>query len=138
MRHKVYGRRLGRNKNQRTALFKSLVQALFLHGSIETSQSKAKAIKGLVDKIINQAKDPRTRRLLQTFLVKKEVRERLVKEIVPALKNRTSGYSSLIRLGPRQGDSAMMVRMSLLTEEVKEKNDDGRSVVKSGSSKSKK
>lgn len=43
MRHRVYGKKLGRNKNQRQALFKSLVRELKLHGSIKTSLAKAKA-----------------------------------------------------------------------------------------------
>lgn len=106
MRHKVYGKHLGRDKNERTALFKNLIGSLILHGSITTTEAKAKAIKGLVDKMINQAKkkpDP------------------LFKDIVPRLKSRTSGYTSLIRLGPRQGDGAMIVKLSLLLEEAKKK-----------------
>lgn len=83
-------------------LFKSLVQSLFLHGTIETSETKAKAIKGLVDKIINLAKD------------KKIYRFGLIKEILPKLGNRTSGYTSLVKLGTRLGDQTMMVRMSLI------------------------
>lgn len=119
MRHRVYGSKLGRNKNQRTALFKNLVQSLILHSSIQTTEAKAKAIKGLVDKIINQAKNPDTRRLLQTFLISKKTQEKLIKEIIPLLKSRTSGYTSLIRMGQRKGDGAMMVKISLLLEEKK-------------------
>ncbi|MBI3109746.1 50S ribosomal protein L17 [Candidatus Daviesbacteria bacterium] len=114
MRHKVYGKHLGRDKNERAALFKNLVGSLILHGSIQVSEAKAKAIKGLVDKIINQAKTPNTRRLLQTFLTSKKIQEKLIQEVIPVLKSRTSGYTSLVKLGPRQGDGAMMVRMSLL------------------------
>lgn len=101
MRHKVYGKHLGRDKNERTALFKNLIGSLILHGSITTTEAKAKAIKGLVDKKINQAKKGKDSRF---------------KEIIPRLKNRTSGYISLIKLGPRQGDGAKMVKMSLLTK----------------------
>lgn len=119
MRHNIYGKKLGRNKNQRRALFKNLVQALLIHGSIQTSKAKAKAIKGLVDKIISQAKNKNTQRLLQTFLNQKEIREKLIKEIAPALKDRQSGYTSLVKLGQRKGDGAMMVKMSLLMDERK-------------------
>ncbi len=110
MKHSVYGKKLGRNKNQRTALFKNLVQSLILHGSIKTTESKAKAIKGLVDKIINQAKKTNTQN-----------KEKLVKDRLPFLKNRNSGYTSVVRMGQRKGDGAMMVRLSLLLEEKKEK-----------------
>lgn len=91
MRHRVYGKKLGRNKNERTALFKSLVQELLLHGTITTSQAKAKAIKGLVDKIINSTKSKDARK---------------------------SGYTKLVRLGTRLGDQTMMVKMSLI-EKIK-------------------
>lgn len=119
MRHKVYGKKLGRDKNQRAALLKNLISSLILHGSIETTETKAKAIKGLVDKIINQAKTKETQRLLQTFLTQKPIVEKLVKEVVPSLKSRNSGYTSTVKLGQRYGDNAMIVRMSLLSEEIR-------------------
>lgn len=119
MRHRVYGKKLGRNKNERSALFKSLVQELFLHGSITTTKSKAKAVKGLVDKIINLAKNKNTQRLLQTYL-NKDLQERLIKQIIPKLENRVSGYTGLVRIGVRSGDQTMMVKMSLIgAEELK-------------------
>lgn len=114
MRHSVYGKKLSRDKNQRAALFKSLVQSLLLSESIQTTEAKAKAIKGLVDKIITQAKSTATRRLVNQFLVSKQTQEKLVKELLPRLKDRQSGYTSIVKLGPRQGDGAMMVKMSLL------------------------
>lgn len=120
MRHRVYGKHLGRDKNARTALFKSLVGSLILHGEIVTTESKAKAIKGLIDKIITQAKSRETRRLVSGFLVQKNVQDKLFKEIIPAVKERSSGYTSIIRLGSRLGDNAVQVRMRLLTEEIKE------------------
>jgi large subunit ribosomal protein L17 len=120
VKHKVYGKHLSRDKNQRVALFKSLVGALILHGSIVTTQTKAKAIKGLVDKIISQAKSKNTQRLVSQFLINKDIQEKLFKEIVPSVKNRTSGYTTIVKLGNRPGDNAMKVRMSLLVEEAKE------------------
>lgn len=120
MRHRVYGKHLGRDKNQRASLFKNLVGALILHGSIETTESKAKAIKGLVDKVITEAKNKNTQRLVSQFLTQKKVQEKLFKEVVPAVKTRNSGYTSIIKLGERLGDSAMKVRMTILMEEKKE------------------
>lgn len=117
MRHRVYGKKLGRSKNERTALFKSLVQELVLHGTITTTEAKAKAIKGLVDKIINLAKNKNSKKLLQAYFSNKLLQERLVKEIVPKLGNRNSGYTSLLRLGVREGDRSLIVRMSLIGSE---------------------
>lgn len=120
MRHRVYGKHLGRDKDQRTALFKSLVRSLILEESIKTTQPKAKAVKGLVDKIINQAKSQTSKRLVSQFLIHKSVAEKLTKEILPRVKSRTSGYTSLVKLGPRLGDGAMMVKLSLILDIVKE------------------
>ena len=117
MRHRRNGKKLGRNKNERTALFKSLVQALFIHGTIETSESKAKAVKGLVDKVINLAKSKNTQRLLQAYLINKDLQMRLIKEIAPKLDDRVSGYTTLARLGERLGDRSMRVRMSIIHSE---------------------
>lgn len=119
MRHRVYGRILGRDKNQRSILFRGLVEALIIQEKIETTQAKAKAISGLVDKIVNLAKSPTTKRLVSQFLTHKKTLEKLEKEILPKLKSRNSGYSSITRVGKRLGDGAMMVSMKLLLEEPK-------------------
>lgn len=118
MRHKVYGRHLNRDKNARTALFRNLVRSLILSEKIQTTESKAKAIKGLVDKLVTQAKSPTTRRLVSQFIVDKQVAEKLIKDIAPRLNERSSGYTSMVKLGRRLGDGAMMVQMQLLTKAV--------------------
>ncbi len=114
MKHRVYGKHFSRNKDERDLLFKSLVSSLFLRGTIETSLKKATAVKGLVDKLINNAKDKSRAYLLQGYLSDKQLRERLIKEIAPKLGGRNSGYTSLVKLGQRTGDATMMVRMSLI------------------------
>ena len=120
MRHRVYGKHLGRNKDERDTLFKGLLKSLLTYGTIQTSEAKAKAIKGLVDKVINFSKDKKRQHLLQSFLIDKNLRDRLIKEIVPKISNRNSGYTSLVRLGSRFGDQTMMVKMSLIgAEELK-------------------
>jgi len=119
VRHSVYGKKLSRDKNQRTALFKALVQSLLLSEKIQTTQAKAQAVKGLVDKIITQAKNPNTRRLVTQFLTNKKVSDKLFNEIVPSLQSRQSGYTSIVKLGFRKGDGAMIVQMRLLLDEAK-------------------
>lgn len=119
MRHNVYGKHLGRRNDERSALFKSLVRNLFLYESIETTEAKAKAIKGLVDRIITQAKFPATKRLVKQFLNEKQIEEKLFKEIVPKVQSRNSGYTATIKVGRRLGDGAMVVKMSLLVDTVK-------------------
>lgn len=119
MRHKVYGKHLGRDTNQRTALFRGLIRSLILHESITTTDSKAKSIKGLVDRVISKAKDSSnaSQRVLESILPQKQVREKLLAGIVPQVQGRTSGFTQTVRLGRRLGDGAMMVKMSLIKEE---------------------
>ncbi len=119
MRHKVYGKHLGRNKNQRTALFKSLVASLILSEKIQTTEAKAKAIKPLVDKLITQAKSKTASRHVFEFFSQKTTAQKLVDDIAPRTGARTSGYTSTIKVGPRQGDGAMIVSITLLLEAAK-------------------
>lgn len=119
MRHRVYGKHLSRSKDQRTALFKSLVRSLILEESIKTTLPKSKAVKGLVDKIITQAKSETSKRLVAQFLPHKNVLEKLNNVILPRVASRTSGYTSVVKMGPRMGDGAMIVKMSLILDEAK-------------------
>jgi large subunit ribosomal protein L17 len=124
VRHKVYGRHLGRNTDQRKALFKNLVSSLILSEKIETTEQKAKAIKPLFDKLVTSAsskKNSNSQRLVSQFLGSNQASEKLIKEIVPRLGNRTSGFTSVTRLGRRLGDGATVVQMRLLLEENSKK-----------------
>lgn len=125
MRHRVYGRHLGRDKNQRTALFRGLVRSLILHESITTTSPKAKAIKGFVDHLISKGQQGTegSKQVVLSNIPQKEVREKLLGQIVPRYKNRISGFTTTTRLGQRAGDGAMLVRMSLIDGDIKEKKD---------------
>lgn len=116
MRHKVYGRHLGRDKNQRTALFKGLVRSLFLYESITTTEAKAKSVKGLVDRLIVKGKrgDNASKNFILSMVPDKEIREKLLTDIAPRYPERPSGFTDLVKLGTRAGDGAMMVKMSLM------------------------
>jgi large subunit ribosomal protein L17 len=118
VRHRVYGSKLSRDKNQRTALFRSLIRELIIQESITTTQAKAKAIKGLVDRLITKSKasDNASKTVVSSFLTQPEVRKKLSDDILPKLGDRTSGFTEVVRLGIRPGDGTMMVKMSLLTE----------------------
>lgn len=120
MRHRVYGKHLGRNKNQRTALFKGLVRSLILHESIQTTAPKSKAIKGLVDKLIVKGKDKSNASVnfIKSILPHEEVMKKLIEDIAPRFKDRNSGFTQVARLGVRQGDGAMMVKMSLISDQI--------------------
>src|SRR5437879_3894437 len=120
MRHRVKANKLGRDTAQRKSLFKNLLTALFVHGEIQTTEAKAKAIKGLADKLISraQAGTMPARRLIGRFFGTRAVVNRLVDEVAPAMKDRKSGFTRIIRLGKRMGDDSMMVKMELVTKPV--------------------
>lgn len=124
MRHQVKGKKLSRNSSQRKALFKSLINALVIHGEIKTTESKARAIRGLVDKLISKGKRGtlHSRRLVGSFLQNKKAVSRIVDELGPIFAQRPGGFSRMVRLGKRRGDDAMMVKLELVEKPVVKKS----------------
>lgn len=120
MRHNYKGRKLGTDYSHTKAMKRSLVSALFLNDRIKTIESRAKEIRGDVDKIITWAKrgDLHSRRLAMAALGNDS---ELVREIFEKVEqgmfvDRQGGYTRIIKLGPRKGDNAPMVIMELITE----------------------
>ena len=116
MRHRVKGKKLSRTSSQRKALFKGLINALVIHGEIKTTESKAKAVRGLLDKLITKGKKGtlHSRRLIAAFLQNKLAVNRIVDELGPLFAKRTGGFSRMVRLGARRGDNATMVKLELV------------------------
>lgn len=123
MRHRVAGKKLNRDIKHRKALFKNLINALIIHEEIQTTESKAKAIKGLTDKLISRGKKGtlHSRRLIAAFLQDKKVVNKIVDELGPRFKDRASGFTRIIRLGKRRGDDAMIVKIELVEKAQEEK-----------------
>lgn len=121
MRKNVFGRRFKRDKNQRKALLKGLISSLVLSNRIQTTEAKAKAIKGEVDKVINNAKKGglTARRLISTHLSQIAL-EKLMTEVSSRFNQRSSGYTRIIRVNKRVSDGASLVLMEFVDEaEVK-------------------
>lgn len=113
MRKKVFGKQLSRDKNERTALFKGLMSALVLNESIQTTEAKAKAIKGEIEKLVTRAlrsSSGQARRLLGKGLTPLAIEKMLI-NIAPRFKERKGGYTRIIRLGKRFGDDAQVVML---------------------------
>lgn len=125
MRHNYKGRKLGTDFAHTKAMKRSLVQALFLNDRIKTIESRAKEIRPDVDKIITWAKkgDLHSRRLAIAALGndKELVREIFEKVEQGMFADRQGGYTRIMKLGNRKGDSAPMVIMELVTEPVAKK-----------------
>ena len=123
MRHRVFGRKLGRDRDHRKALFKNLVASLIIHEQIKTTEAKAKSVKGLVDKIITKGKmgGLHAQRNLIGFFANRQVVDKVVKVLTPRFKQRTSGFTRIVRLGKRKGDQASIVRLELVDKKIIEK-----------------
>ena len=110
MRKNVFGRQLKRDKNERKALFKGLISSLVLHGRIKTTEEKAKAIKGQIDKIITRVKKDKTgiNSKLERYLTN-DAFKKLISEAALSFTGRNSGYTRIIKLGERFSDAASTV-----------------------------
>lgn len=126
MRHHVAGYRLGRSKDQRIALRRTLMRQLFTHERIQTTRAKAAAIRGEAEKLITVARNSakgsdidkvNARRLVAARLGNDpEIVKKLFDDIGPRFANRNGGYTRVLKLGPRQGDAADMVLLELVEE----------------------
>jgi large subunit ribosomal protein L17 len=116
MRHKVAGRKLGRDTAHRKALFRNLVTELFRHEQIRTTEAKAKAVRPQAERLITLAKrgDLHSRRMAARDVQDPEVLQILFDEIAGRYEDREGGYTRIYKLGPRQGDAAPMALISLV------------------------
>jgi|SRR3989339_2180350 len=140
MKHRIADKKLNRDTKHRKALLKNLIASLFEHGEITTTEAKAKAIKGLVDKIIYKAQQGTiaTRRVLAGFFGRRSLVNTVVDKVAPAMKDRMSGFTRIVRMGRRRGDNAMLVKMELIKKpEQIEKKEQSKKDSKPASTKTK-
>ncbi|MCI0552894.1 MAG: 50S ribosomal protein L17 [Anaerolineae bacterium] len=125
MRHQVSGYRLGRTTGARLALRRNLIKQFFTHERIQTTRAKASAIRGEAERLITIARNSaqgsdidkvNARRLVVSRLGDNQLIKRLFDEIAPRFVNRNGGYTRMLKLGPRMGDSAEMVILELVEE----------------------
>lgn len=116
MRHRKKGRQLGRQTKHRWALFRSLVTSLLEHERIETTEAKAKEIRGFTDRMITLGKEgtlPARRRAL-AFIRSKDVVSKLFSDVAGRFKDRQGGYTRMVKTRRRIGDGAEMVAIELV------------------------
>ncbi|AEH45353.1 ribosomal protein L17 [Thermodesulfatator indicus DSM 15286] len=123
MRHRKKSRRLVGKWEHRKALLRNLLIALFIHERIQTTEAKAKELRRLADKMIGLAKrgDLAARRQALSILPDKAVIRKLFSEIKDRYAYRQSGFTRIVRIGPRRGDAAMMVIIELVTDKLEHK-----------------
>ena len=128
MRHRNAHRKLGRVSEHRIALLRNQATALLMHERIETTVPKAKELRPFVERLITVAKrgisdggaTPRAlhaRRLVIEDIVDRDVVSKLFDTIAPRFQQRPGGYTRILRLGFRRGDSAEVAQIELVGSE---------------------
>lgn len=120
MRHNKAGRRLGRTTSHREAMFRNMVTSLLNHEKITTTDAKAKEIRSVAEKMITLGKrgDLHAMRLAAAYIREKSVVTKLFSTIAPRYKERSGGYTRIIKLGIRQGDTAPISLIELVEEDM--------------------
>ena len=120
MRHNNSGRRLGRKTSHREAMFRNMVTSLLNHEKITTTDAKAKEIRSVAEKMITLGKrgDLHSMRLAASYIREKSVVTKLFASIAPRYKERSGGYTRIIKLGIRQGDTAPISMIELVEEQL--------------------
>ncbi len=116
MRHRKDGFKLGRLTQHRWAMFRNLLVGLFRYERIETTEAKAKAVRGLADHVVTLAKreNLHARRQVLSLVPDNEVVGRIFDTIAARFADRQGGYTRIIHAGVRRGDAAPMVLLELV------------------------
>src|SRR5215510_7109999 len=116
MRHKLTGRQLSRNSPHRHALMRNMAGSLLRHETIQTTLPKAKELRRVVEPLITLGKSDSqaNRRLAFSRLRDEGVVEKLFGELGPRFKPRAGGYTRILKMDARPGDSAPMALMQLV------------------------
>jgi len=118
MRHRISGRHLGRDTNQRHSLYRTQLRSLFTYGYIKTTVAKAKSIVPLAEKIAAAAvkADLNSRRYIFTFFQDRNVVNNIVTAFSATFPGKTSNFTQLNNVKFRYGDNALIVKLSFVKE----------------------
>lgn len=121
MKHQVKTKKLSRTKPHREAMLSNMAVSLFLHRTIRTTEIRAKELRRLTDRLIVTAKgnDLAARRRVHSILRNETVVKKLFDEIAPHFKDRSSGFSRVLKIGRRRGDGAELSLVELMTPKPK-------------------
>lgn len=117
------GPRLGGTPTHQGIILRNLATQLFEHGRITTTETKARRVQPVAEKLITKAKkgDLAARREVLKDITDKGVVAQLFEEIAPMMAEREGGYTRITKIGPRKGDNAPMAIIELVTEKVEKK-----------------
>jgi large subunit ribosomal protein L17 len=116
VRHRKRGRQLGRNSKHRLALFRNLATSLLEHERIETTEAKAKELRGITDRLITLGKEGtlHARRGALRVLRTKQTVQKLFDDVAKRFPTRNGGYTRIIKTRQRPGDAAKLVAIELV------------------------
>jgi len=116
MPHQVSKKRLSRTDGHRRAMLRNLATSFFKHEKIETTSTKAREISKIVERLITTARrgDLHSRRIVAAYLTEGAVTKKLVDQIAPSLKERTGGYTRIVKTRVRPGDAAELSIIELV------------------------
>ena len=119
MRHRNAGFKLGRNTSHRRAMLRNLVTSIILNDRVETTITKCKASRPIVEKMITLGKNGsvHARRQALSYMMTPESVDRLFSVVAPRYGSRPGGYLRIVRTGVRKGDAAEMAYIELLGAE---------------------
>ena len=122
MNHRKTGRKLGRTSAHRKSLFRNMVTSLLDHEQIQTTDAKAKELRGVAEKMITLGKRGtlHARRQALASIRSKEVIAKLFSELADRYRERPGGYTRVIKLGQRAGDAAPMAIIELVDRDSAE------------------
>jgi large subunit ribosomal protein L17 len=120
MRHQLSGRQLSRNSSHRSAMLKNMAVSLLQHETIRTTLPKAKELRRVVEPLITMGKrdSMANRRVAFARLRDEAVVTKLFEDIGPRFNARAGGYTRILKMDPRPGDSAPMALMQLVDKPV--------------------
>ncbi len=120
MRHRRIGRSFGRNASHRRAMFSNMLNSLFLHERIETTVVKAKELRSMADKMVTLGKrgDLHARRQALSVLKNKEVVHKLFTDIAERNRDRSGGYTRVLKTRYRYGDAAQLSFIELVERQA--------------------
>jgi large subunit ribosomal protein L17 len=120
-RHGYIGRKLQMAAGPRRALVRGQITSLILHEAITTTEAKAKEVAPQFERVVTYAKKGTlaSARDVRALVMTEIATQKLYLELLPAFEGRQGGYTRIIKLAPRRGDNAPMVRLSLVLNDVK-------------------
>lgn len=116
MRHRVAGRKFGRNPAQRQALLRQLAISMIQHERLTTTEAKAKTLRPLVEKLVTIAREDSQhhRKLIMSKIDNPSATTKLFEVIAPRFESAPGGYTRISKLGQRHGDAAPMALIEFI------------------------